>query len=819
MPVQSPVQHDSELLLHAYETDTFLSVKLAEFCVMQLNYKIMKKKFLQYGLAMLIGIPLFTNAQVTLVKTSNSTPFSYAQICSGNASDNPNLTLTVSSLTPAPYSGVSMYFHILEINPATGAIINTQALNSANVGPFSTPLSYQLEITNTAIKSITQITPPNTVGSDNFTRRDGTFKFRGTYRGVDGLDHNFFSPQFALIEGEAPRLKIAAPNEVVTNWAVASPLSFNILSGCVNNDPRLRLPPFNCGLDDIRVIAWEDNPYTGARIGPEITRPLTPTELGNIITTTGVAINGFNDGTNTLTLTTGKHYFIALVYAGQSQWKMRAAAMSYKAGNWDLMIIDNYNDKGHEPLDVWDNNVFKSPWLWNKKSNSGSPLSEVHEPPTYASIGTNYNKMFAKVRNIGCQSSPANQQLRMYWTIARGDELYISHWEFSTANRLLINSIYQPAGSEITISGASWSVPFTNVPNPVLLPVIAAGADYTPPGVTWYPPNPQLYRDVSLGGGAINGRPSLCLLARINEKTSSGDPIVFEPNGTTDKILPYVKNNNNVATLNTVLYDEPGFFRYKPGGDYHYGTSTILVNNTDPASRPVNLCVDLLPANLTTFLNNGQVEVFINNSLYNLWTAGGSQVTNISYAGNNGFTVLVDNHFCLNNLTLPSGYAEGQFGLRFTFDHTATLPVVPEPLEYVISQQYLAGEITGSNTVVNVTVPNVANTNTSDGLAWGESGSYFKKGSTGITGEDDENALAFMIAPNPTNGKFRVLSATGQKDLKAERILIVNSIGQTIVDLNQVSLNTEFDLSNYAAGIYFVNIYHNDKIQIIKLLR
>lgn len=81
---------------------------------------------------------------------------------------------------------------------------------------------------------------------------------------------------------------------------------------------------------------------------------------------------------------------------------------------------------------------------------------------------------------------------------------------------------------------------------------------------------------------------------------------------------------------------------------------------------------------------------------------------------------------------------------------------------------------------------------------------------SGIKGLSENNA--FLIIPNPSNGKFRVVIG----NLNPVKIKIYNIIGESIYESE--TLNSEIDLSSKLKGIYFIEITTRENIYKKKLL-
>ncbi len=767
----------------------------------------MKKKILQSGLALLLCMPLAVSSQtITLHKQGTTTTFTSALICSGASVDNPKMKLTVSGLSPAvgPNSGITL--RVIVRDPVTNTVIAQKILNQATVftpQSNSGTISWDIDIATNAIGTF--ITPnAGGAGSDAFTRIDGNYQFQGDYQDANNIPRQFFTTSFLIIEGNLPDIKIGAQGSAFSSLPQGN--RFTVLEGCVSNDPRLFVNPNQCGKDGFRILVSELD-AAGNFTGPLVNKLLNASQLTDIISTTGIPLNGITDGTNTVILTAGKKYSVTCVYVGQG-WKPTFGVLFYKAGTWDLVMQDNFSDNGFEPVDIFDNNVFNSPDLWNKLSNTANPNSTIHETPTFASLPGNTNKLLVEVTNIGCQPSDAGVPLRMFWTRARTDELWSEHWLFDTINTNFFPdpvtpTIKRPAGSEITITGASQSAPYNTSTSAFLLPIIAGGSTFQMPFANapdWYPPHPAWY-DASSGSISGAGHPVICLLARINEKNSLKDPILFEPTGTTDKILPYVKENNNVVTRNTHLVEQPGFFVIDPGGNgWNYGFGTVSVNNDNLLANTVNLCVDLMPDVSTSglFDNHGTIEIGMTTPLYNAWLAGGMQSTNIVPASTTLFTVTNSTHACLENITLPPGFHE-QIGLRFNYD-VNSMPTSPRQYFYQLSQSSGSGEtaVYGSNTVYIADVSNEIP----------EGWSVEKPGTNSVNGI--EHASGLQIFPNPA-GDYIVLNP-GKQFVMSE-IRVYDVTGRLVITAKVNDEETKaarLDIMSLSKGTYMILVADND---------
>ncbi|MCD4833807.1 MAG: T9SS type A sorting domain-containing protein [Bacteroidales bacterium] len=83
------------------------------------------------------------------------------------------------------------------------------------------------------------------------------------------------------------------------------------------------------------------------------------------------------------------------------------------------------------------------------------------------------------------------------------------------------------------------------------------------------------------------------------------------------------------------------------------------------------------------------------------------------------------------------------------------------------------------------------------------------------TGIDDVLGNNLSIYPNPTNGII-IISI---ENLDSEMNLVITDItGKTIINKILQNTNTEIDLSNYAKGIYFIQLYNNNEVTTRKIV-
>ena len=580
-----------------------------------------------------------------------------------------------------------------------------------------------------------------------------------------------------------------------------------------------------------KLLVSEVDPNNDFNVIPStsVERHLTSSEISSLLNPgPGIVLNSFSDPNRTINFFVDNYYLITLVDVTQG-WVPHYRRIHMKPWFYDMYFENSNkvfsgsqqaNDRAQyfaqEPYNKFDDDIFSSPALWNKLSTTSDPNSREHEYPDYVTPAIppsfNTNKMFFEVRTLGCGiQALVTNSVRMFWTRARTDELWDDHWLYDIQNNSVESAIsplppqpplFVPAGSEITISGATASSPYNTNSNPVLTPPLITY--YSLPwslGVNWYPPNPIHFGPKN---GSMNGatnRPVICLLARLNEMNSIDDPIVFEPSMPT-KILPYVKNNNNVATRNTLLYDDQTFYvSHNNGGNtWDYGFGTVMVNNGSSSPRPVSLCIDLVSEtqNNETFHDYGTIDIGVTQGVQNLWASGGAQMTNLAGDGPTLFHMTSGTHGCLDNIILPPNFNENELiGLRFNYNGL-NLPNSPRNFVYRLSMVDQEGN-TGSNTMFEVGVP---------------SSSSNKRAVDKIITPD--NVSSIKIYPNPASNQI-TLERINNLETKST-IKVYTLLGELMENYDWVSSSKKkiLDTQNWSPGSYVIEITSESAAPIIQ---
>lgn len=544
--------------------------------------------------------------------------------------------------------------------------------------------------------------------------------------------------------------------------------------------------------------------------GTRTSRLLTAAELDLLHTYTSPYLNFKSfTGSNGIKHDFSKpkaYYQLILVDKRHGQWRPNFKFIQFKDDPADFKMSDNLRDLGFEPNQKVDYDIYHSPYLFNRNvpSSAVAPYAlyeNIHQNPDFVTIAGNENRLHYVYDNIGCNTTDISGELRMYWTRARTDELWDVHWKFNPD--LLINGVRSaytglnvPAGSEITILNPTPLNPYnaTSDPNTVWAEASPSLNTYSNTGEKrWFCPDPRHFDAINGSMSSSTGvaRPVICFLAKINTPNSLHDPIVYEPTTGRLPVDPFVRNNNNVVTRNSLIYDDPDFLVDRGDRDWDYDFSTIWVNNPTNTPRTQDICIEVINNEYSQdFRDFGRIELGTTDGIWSTWVANGMNLNNVSVLEPTLFEV-TDSTGCINNITIqPRSYE--QIGLRFVYDGNVQLPSTPMHFTYRVRPVF--SEAIGTNTIIDMTVPTQSPVGQS---------SYKREPirRNQLVNED------FIVFPNPTEGKVLITSTvTGNvqttlqiRDSKGLLIqqTIKNSIDSTI-------FSTILDLTGLRDGIYSI---------------
>lgn|GEM_PF-1254304 len=609
-----------------------------------------------------------------------------------------------------------------------------------------------------------------------------------------------------------------------------------VIPACMGNDVVIRaIGSFSCNPANLSLSVTEYEYNYLHHLFSNTASPafnldgtLTSIELTDFSTSGGLNISDIvgnpsrsSSGTTPFTFKPGFYYGIKILNTDHGRWQEMTKYVQISGSKWDLVLKNNNADRGQEPIDPWTRDVFKSPDLWNRLNDPTQPdptnFSD-HEDLDYVNTAGNTNRMFYEVTNIGCDPSPADVPLRLYWTRARTNEQWDQDWIYDLSkNAIDDKGTLRPLGSEITIpspTNNTYSKVTTPLnPDAVQLPSIAGGASYTPvwiDGVDWFPPNNDWYmysNTSSLSWRQADQRNIVCLLAKIGETETilpNGDPVVWEGTPSSKYAFPnvpiseMVANNNNINTRNTILVEYTDFFRVYNNGDWDYGYGTVMVNNPTVTIRNIDLCLDLLDNNLTTdFSEYGEIYLGVTDELWTSWLANGSPtLTNAVVAEPGLFLATSGTHVCINDIDVDIN-SEEQVGVRFLHQDTATLPDSVERYEYQLTEVDRAEiPLPTSATIYQVDVPTV-------------------NPSSLLLKRDDrpepvlvDNGLQMTVYPNPTRNVL-IVGLQMEADMEYS-IRLVNITGKVLEEISGKAISRNFshliDMKSYRSGVYFIEL-------------
>jgi len=309
---------------------------------------------------------------------------------------------------------------------------------------------------------------------------------------------------------------------------------------------------------------------------------LTPAQIYQILIETAVKIGGYNYNWDPSRPGHSRELGYGRVDAFEA----------VKRAGVDLMLADSPADVGRQPNLESGDDIWTSVDIWNCVSDPGCA---GHEPPVYMPGSDNYLR--ARVHNRGFVASSGGA-LHLHWTRARTAALWPNHWlDPADPRNPGTNTINgNPGGGEITV------LPGTFTEDPIMIPALAPGESVTATRA-WEPPDP---------GGLADGvtEPLLGLMARL---VSAEDSLFNDADGLT---LDFVADNNQVAVHVT------GLTELTPGA--LTGTEiSVAVHNVDVAAQTLDVRFAPLSANAGDY--PGDITLILEQALWDLWQAGGSQ--------------------------------------------------------------------------------------------------------------------------------------------------------------------------------------------------
>jgi hypothetical protein len=721
-------------------------------------------------------------------------------------------------------------------NTSSGPLKATIAIRTRHHSTTNAPI---IEIgiwpANTNESSINWV-PSNALRSGLWGGSHTSLRVSSYYYNASGNKITDSEVSIAVSKGWQPTFQIL--RKAVGGTDYSTDLFTKVSTGCTGNQINIYAPTLKCESDELKLsvqeLEYNHQTHTFSGVGQEyyLHGGLTTTEKIDLGSTPGLNISAIvsnasrSQNGSTISFQPESYYQIKLIYASQGSWFDSYKFIQINGEDWDLVLKDNVADNGQEPIDPWTRDVYKSPDLWNRLNDhtANAPnnnTEEDHEDPDYVDVPNNTNKIFYRVTNVGCQASPADVPLRLFWTRARTDERWDEHWIFSTNNIIQTAGVTYPAGSEITIqnpTNGQFGYSTNTDPNSKL-PSIAAGQTYVPNwqnGVDWFPPNNSWYEYSSTGPLAWTQEDKynvICLLGKISESLDdvpgSIDPVVWQPYVGTEYQMPsipvgeFVANNNNVNTKNTVLTEKTDFFVEYSNNDWDYGYATVWVNNPEVTTQNVDICFENIENTLpTSFLDYGEIYIGLTDDLWASWLSnGGTNLTNAVVVEPGLFMATNGSNFCINDIDVLPGSQE-QVGVKFYFKDSLTLPTNPERYYYEL-EAIDRGENPAlkSKTIFITDVP----TTRPSPL---QTKRQIAKKEARVNG-----SLGLATYPNPTKSTV-LLQVSGETDAPYAWNLL-DAYGVTIKDgtgiLSDGFATKTLNVEGLRAGVYFIEVTSNQQ--------
>lgn len=444
--------------------------------------------------------------------------------------------------------------------------------------------------------------------------------------------------------------------------------------------------------------------------------------------------------------------------------------------------------------------------------------------------GLNTYYTYALVRNRGNRHSNSgssnDNHLRVFWTIARTNEVWTDHWLYGGkyGNTNFTSNGY-PLGSEMTIN--SWNVqPYANINSaPVSIPSInsksdpiypnANQADYQMLGpIPFAVPDPRNYiNDIQFD----NTQLGFCIQARIEEhkKLTKVGNIWREQNGMAiqesvanptdpnnsdnlqiDKFLvkDLVTQNNNIVTRNS--YVASNIAEWKDENQPLTQSCAILVNNPSTDYKDITLRIQSTDENsFSTF--PGDIYIIFDDALFNIWTNSGSNVSGAVLYSHGTFKLTSDVaifpslHF--------SGNEEHFAGMKFNFYQN--IEGDPSTYEFIMgewdndNQQYTGSPFQFVAKVNHEITPD---------QEYNEDEGYYK------TSIKQNAASEIKVYPNPANKQLSIFIPSS---IQCDEIAICDILGKELksIKINESKDLLNIDLDEIPEGLYFIKIINSGK--------
>jgi hypothetical protein len=448
---------------------------------------------------------------------------------------------------------------------------------------------------------------------------------------------------------------------------------------------------------------------------------------------------------------------------------------------YDVWMKDNPNDTAAEPNTFVDPNnitldVYRSPDIWNCKDNSSCTN---HENAEFKTNTPNYAQV--KVRNKGPNQS-AYDNLRVYWTYCSTGEIWDESWIGTDKNRFwnADSGKYYPLGGQIT-SNNGYQIANLDANDSVTV------------SFAWYPPNPKWYYTTVGGVKTYETSSCVCLLARLEQCNNYPFGLTY-PEKFGLKIQDNVIKNNNIITKNiAVLDDISSDFKVKS----EWTGIGRLKNNCD------SFLIQIKPEN-STFFDHWIVEVVLEDTLKDLWWAGGAMGSGFEIIDTNRLRVDDTEPFYISNICLDKEQL-AFVKLEFTaIDTQQNIPIETFDIAIWQAEADLGPESYQGGFVYRI--DNSSNQLNSSGY------SYKRKISDNNEKKEINYPLNWRFYPNPTEKNLVVEFNSNFEGLAS--IQIFNVYGKLIIDqkaeMHKGENKSNLDLLSVASGTYFIKLTTNE---------
>ncbi len=397
----------------------------------------------------------------------------------------------------------------------------------------------------------------------------------------------------------------------------------------------------------------------------------------------------------------------------------------------DLWIKDNAGDTGAEP-----NTTTSTFWA---SPSIGISWPNANTLPLKANpAGGALNWVHVTVVNKGNAPSSGTEKVYVYYSAASLGLSWSTQW---------IN--YTP-----TTSCAPGTV-FGDLIGSATVPVLAGFGGTTDVVIQWWAPDPTNYPCISQPG-------HFCMIARIEPGITYTE---------TTSILYNTQYNNNIAWRNWSVVKVPP-------GTYNPVPATVITRNVKDVATTMKLRVALPDDQDGNVFDNADVDMVLDNELFQKWQANGAQGENIEDQGD-GIIRLLNADAWIDGIPMDPEEAH-EVGLQFTrtnddFTGTGEIDLIQED----------DGDVTGGERFE----ANFAQDDGADGL---------------VTGVPDESngADGISVYPNPAQTEFTI-SNTDKSASYSVRILDV--MGREVYSSN-FSGNLKINVEKFSKGVYYVEM-------------